>query len=70
VEVWRRHRSGLATGVNNTARQAGTALGVAIFGALTARTGVVAGMHHAGLLGAGLWLAGIAVTVATVGRAP
>ena len=27
-------RSGLASGVNNTARQAGTALGVAIFGAV------------------------------------
>ena len=27
-------RSGLASGINNTARQAGTALGVAIFGAV------------------------------------
>jgi DHA2 family methylenomycin A resistance protein-like MFS transporter len=63
-------RSGLASGVNNTARQAGTALGVAVFGALAGSGGdparFVAGLHRAGVLGAALWLAGIVVTVATL----
>ncbi len=46
-------RSGLASGVNNTARQAGGALGIAAFGALAgapARAGhFLAGLHAAGL---------------------
>jgi DHA2 family methylenomycin A resistance protein-like MFS transporter len=46
-------RSGLASGVNNTARQAGGALGIAAFGALAgspARAGhFLAGLHVAGL---------------------
>ncbi|WP_203921024.1 MFS transporter [Rugosimonospora africana] len=65
-------RSGLASGVNNTARQAGTALGVAVFGALAGSGGdpahFVAGTHRAGLLGAALWLAAIVVTLTTIGR--
>jgi DHA2 family methylenomycin A resistance protein-like MFS transporter len=65
-------RSGLASGVNNTARQTGTALGVALFGALAGGSEhpgrFVAGLHHAGVLGAALWLAGAVVTVATVRR--
>jgi DHA2 family methylenomycin A resistance protein-like MFS transporter len=63
-------RSGLASGVNNTARQAGTALGVAVFGALAGGGDdpghFVAGLHRAGLLGAALWLAAIVVTLAAV----
>ncbi|GAA5187756.1 MFS transporter [Rugosimonospora acidiphila] len=65
-------RSGLASGVNNTARQTGTALGVAVFGALAGTpehpVRFVAGMHRAGVLGAALWLAGAAVTAVTVRR--
>ncbi len=63
-------RSGLASGVNNTARQAGTALGVAVFGALAGGGDdpghFVAGLHRAGLLGAALWLAAIVVTLVAV----
>ena len=48
-----RDRSGLASGVNNTARQAGGALGIAAYGALAgspARTGhFLGGLHAAGL---------------------
>jgi DHA2 family methylenomycin A resistance protein-like MFS transporter len=48
-------RAGLASGVNNTARQAGGAIGIAAFGALAgspARDGAfLAGMHAAALAG-------------------
>jgi DHA2 family methylenomycin A resistance protein-like MFS transporter len=61
-------RSGLASGVNNTARQAGTALGVAIFGALA---GSPAHTHHfvavtrgLGIGAAILWVAAAALTAA------
>lgn len=63
-------RSGLASGMNNTARQAGTALGVAIFGAVAGSThpaaSFVTGMHHAGVAGAVLWLVALALTATTV----
>jgi DHA2 family methylenomycin A resistance protein-like MFS transporter len=52
-------RSGLASGVNNTARQAGGALGIAAYGALAgspARTAdFLAGLHAAGLATCGLY---------------
>ncbi|WP_246257663.1 MFS transporter [Amycolatopsis anabasis] len=59
-------RAGVASGVNNTARQAAGALGVAVFGAVVgepARVGeFVGGVHTLGLFGAALWLAAIGVT--------
>ncbi|GAA4833201.1 MFS transporter [Saccharopolyspora rosea] len=65
-------RAGLASGVNNTARQTGTALGVAVFGALAgnpaARDAFTTGLHHAALLGAALWL--IAVVLSTLVHPP
>lgn len=65
-------RSGLASGVNNTARQTGTALGVAVFGAVAAiptdPDGFVAGLHVLALLGAGLWVTALLITLATVRR--
>lgn len=52
-------RSGHASGLNNTARQIGTAFGVAIFGAIAGNPGLpsmyVAGMHRLAYLGCGLW---------------
>ena len=55
-------RAGLASGMNNTARQAGGALGIAAFGALAGpasrATSYVTGMHAAGLVTAALWVAG------------
>ncbi|OXM68816.1 MFS transporter [Amycolatopsis vastitatis] len=64
-------RAGVASGVNNTARQAGGAFGVAVLGAVAGEPGdrFVAGLHVAGLIAGALWLAAIGVTLAGV-RAP
>jgi DHA2 family methylenomycin A resistance protein-like MFS transporter len=65
-------RSGLASGANNTARQAAGAIGVALFGALAGTPSAVGsfleGLHTAVLLGAGLWVGGIMLTLTLVGR--
>jgi MFS transporter, DHA2 family, methylenomycin A resistance protein len=65
-------RSGLASGANNTARQAAGAIGVALFGALAGPPSAVGsflgGLHAAALLGAGLWVGGIVLTLTLVGR--
>jgi DHA2 family methylenomycin A resistance protein-like MFS transporter len=54
-------RSGLASAVNNTARQAGGAIGIAAFGALAGSPGdqgeFLSGFHLAALIGACLWIA-------------
>jgi DHA2 family methylenomycin A resistance protein-like MFS transporter len=59
-------RSGLASGVNTAARQTGTALGVAVFGAIAGSpqspARFVAGLHHLAAVGALLWLAAAALT--------
>ncbi|BCJ33536.1 MFS transporter [Actinocatenispora thailandica] len=53
-------RAGLANGMVNTARQAGTALGVAVFGAVVGAAAdpgrFVAGLHRLGVAAALLWL--------------
>jgi len=51
-----RERSGTASAVLNTARQAGGAIGVAVFGALLGQTHekIIPGLHVAGLISAGL----------------
>jgi DHA2 family methylenomycin A resistance protein-like MFS transporter len=63
-------RAGLASGANNTARQAGGAIGVALFGALAGSPGAVGpflgGLHAAALAGAGLWVVGIVLTLTLV----
>jgi DHA2 family methylenomycin A resistance protein-like MFS transporter len=67
-----RERAGLASALNNTARQTGGAIGIAASGALAGSTadgaGFVSGMHVDALIAIGLWLAGIAATLAFVGR--
>ncbi|HEY2206812.1 MAG TPA: MFS transporter [Pseudonocardia sp.] len=68
VPAW---RSGLASGVNNTARQTGTALGIAVFGALTGSAADAGGFTRrlallAGV-GGGLWLVALVLVAATTG---
>ncbi|SDW90331.1 MFS transporter, DHA2 family, methylenomycin A resistance protein [Saccharopolyspora shandongensis] len=69
-------RSGLASGVNNTMRQTGTALGVAVFGAIAgspaAPADFAAGLHRLAVVGVLLWLVAIACSLATSpsGRGP
>ena len=54
-------RSGLAAAVNNTARQAGGAIGIAGFGALAAHE-VLRGLHQAALIAALLYLVAAAAS--------
>ncbi|MFJ9173622.1 hypothetical protein [Streptomyces sp. NPDC102360] len=65
-------RPGLSSGVNNTARQAAGALGIAVFGALAqdpaSPARFTAGLHRIGALAAVLWLAAAALTVRVVPR--
>ncbi|HET6703714.1 MAG TPA: MFS transporter, partial [Amycolatopsis sp.] len=58
-------RAGVASGVNNTARQAGGALGVAVLGSAVGGP-FVAGLHEVGVIAGVLWLVALGVTV----RAP
>jgi len=63
-------RSGLASGVNNTARQAAGAIGIAVFGTLAGdpadRVAFAAGWQHVAVVGAVLWLIAGIITVRTV----
>jgi MFS transporter, DHA2 family, methylenomycin A resistance protein len=63
-------RAGLASAVNNTARQAGGAIGIAAFGAIAGSTAdsgsFVGGMHLSALLAVGLWLMASAATLAII----
>jgi DHA2 family methylenomycin A resistance protein-like MFS transporter len=67
-------RSGLATGVSNTARQIGTATGVALFGAVAgspADAGAFVGAVHAlAVTGAALWLAAFGVAMGGIAHVP
>ena len=62
-------RSGLASGINNTARQAGTALGVALYGAVAASPThsdhFIGALRDLGIAAAVLWVAAAAFTHAT-----
>jgi MFS transporter, DHA2 family, methylenomycin A resistance protein len=63
-------RAGLASATNNTARQAGGAIGIAALGALAgsaARKGsFVAGLHASALIVVALWIAAALVTLAMI----
>lgn len=65
-------RSGLASGVNNAARQTGTALGVAIFGAVAGNTAppelFVAGIHRLAIVAVVLWLVALVVAMMGISR--
>ncbi len=58
-----RERSGTASAVLNTARQAGGAIGVAVFGALLGQTHekIIPGLHAASLISTGLLIAAAAL---------
>ena len=61
-------RAGLASGVNNTCRQAVGAVGIAVYGAVVGQpAGMVAGLHTLAWVGSGLWVLGLAITWLTVG---
>jgi DHA2 family methylenomycin A resistance protein-like MFS transporter len=64
--------AGLASGVNNTARQAVGALGIGLYGGVAGRPtgeGFIRGLHQLAWIGAGLWLLGLVVSRLTVGSA-
>jgi MFS transporter, DHA2 family, methylenomycin A resistance protein len=65
-------RSGLASGINNTARQAGTALGVAIYCAIAASPThpghFIDALRGLGIAAAILWIAVATLTTATTRR--
>ena len=66
-------RSGLASGVNNTARQAAGALAIAVYGVLagspTRPDRFTDGLGAIGILGAAVWLAALILTWLTIRRA-
>jgi DHA2 family methylenomycin A resistance protein-like MFS transporter len=64
-------RAGLASAVNNTARQAAGAIGIAAFGALAgapAGPGFLSGLHTAALVACGLFVTGAIAATSVVGR--
>ncbi len=64
-------RAGLASAVNNSARQAAGAIGIAAFGALAGAptgSGFLAGFHTAALIAVGLFLASAIATISLVRR--
>jgi DHA2 family methylenomycin A resistance protein-like MFS transporter len=65
-------RAGLASGVNNTARQAAGALAVAVYGAVAGTpsngSAFTSGLHVLGVVGAVTWLAALGLTLLTVER--
>jgi DHA2 family methylenomycin A resistance protein-like MFS transporter len=65
-------RTGLASGVNNTARQAGGAIGIAGYGAIAGQPAATArfltGLHATGLITAGLFAVAALGTVRFVPR--
>jgi MFS transporter, DHA2 family, methylenomycin A resistance protein len=63
-------RAGIASGVLNSARQAGGAVGVALLGTLLASGAFVPGLHAAMAVSAGAFLLAALVTAAMVQRPP
>jgi DHA2 family methylenomycin A resistance protein-like MFS transporter len=74
VAAVHRSRSGLASGVNNTARQACGAVGIAVYGSVSGPPGrahaFTAGLQHLGLATAGLFAVAAVATVVLVPSAP
>ncbi|HUY47406.1 MAG TPA: MFS transporter [Streptosporangiaceae bacterium] len=69
LEAAPRNRSGAASGLVNTARQAGSAIGVAVAGSLlNGRSGFMPGLHLALATSGAAFGAGVVITLAGVGR--
>jgi DHA2 family methylenomycin A resistance protein-like MFS transporter len=62
--------AGLASGVNNTARQAGGVAGIALYGSIAGSpadpTRFVAGLHLTGLMTAGIFVAAAVATALVI----
>jgi len=67
-----KHMSGLAAGVLNAARQAGGAVGVALFGALGGEkgAGIVAGLHQSSVIAVALLVGAALMAFAGISREP
>ncbi len=67
-------RSGLASGVNNTARQAGGAIGIAAYGAIAGQpdqtSHFLSGLHTAGVVTAALFVLAALATAALIPNHP
>jgi DHA2 family methylenomycin A resistance protein-like MFS transporter len=67
-------RAGLASGVNNTARRAGGAIGIAVYGAIAGEPSnasrFLAGLHLTGIITAGLFVAGALISLFFIPRPP
>jgi DHA2 family methylenomycin A resistance protein-like MFS transporter len=63
-----------ASGVNNTARQAGGAIGIAVYGAIAGEPSnasrFLAGLHLTGIITAGLFVAGALISLFFIPRLP
>lgn len=63
-------RAGLASGVNNTARQAAGALGIAVYGSVIGNPddppGFTAGLQTMGVIAAAIWAAALVITVVMI----
>ncbi len=68
IEAAPARRAGIASGVLNSARQAGGAVGVALLGTLLASRAFISGLHAAMAVSAGAFLLAAIVTAAMVDR--
>jgi DHA2 family methylenomycin A resistance protein-like MFS transporter len=72
VQATPAHRSGLATGMSNTARQTGTACGVAVFGAICGSPDspgrFVLGLHGLAIAASALWVIAVALAATGIAR--
>lgn len=57
-------RNGIAAGILNAGRQMGSVVGIALFGSLVARSGLIAGLHQALIIAAGAMAVGCLLSAA------
>jgi DHA2 family methylenomycin A resistance protein-like MFS transporter len=64
LDAVRPERSGIASGILNAGRQMGSVIGIALFGSLVARSGLVGGLHQAVIAAAGAMALGTVLSAA------